>query len=92
MDPLKVKKLPLKTFWMMQRNIDRLEAGLDYRLMQVMLSVTSSEGVKDHTTRLRQLIGKVVYYDKDRVISVQAQEEKLDIEGLNRLRGKGKLR
>lgn len=85
------KKLPLKAFWMLQRNIDRLEASSDYRQLQLICSATSSEGVKDVSERLLKTIGKVVIYDEQKRVE-HIQEEQLDRAGLNRIRGKGRLR
>jgi hypothetical protein len=88
-----VKRLPLRAFWMLQKNIDRLEAAQDYRTMQVMLSVTSEQGVKAHTERLKKIIGKVIVYDEARMVKrTILEEDRLDVDGLNRLRGKGRLR
>lgn len=76
---------------MLQRNVDRLEAAQDYRLLQIAVSATTSEGLKTHTERLLKIIGKVVVYDEQKQIEAVVAEEKLDVEGLNRLRGMGKL-
>ncbi|MPQ56305.1 hypothetical protein [Duganella sp. FT27W] len=37
-----VRRLPLKTFWMMHRNIDRIEAKRDMRAMSVAMVAQST--------------------------------------------------
>lgn len=77
---------------MLQKNIDRLEAAKDFRTLQIAVGATTSEGVKQLNESYRSTIGQIVEYDLDRAAKRQIAEEKLDREGLDRLRGKGKLR
>jgi hypothetical protein len=86
-----VKSMPLKTFWMLHRNIDRLEAQADYRQLMNLISAVSTEGVKARQEALQKTIGNVYILERS-AQTVHVIEEQLDRVGLERLRGTGRLR
>ena len=51
--------MPLKTFWLLHKNVDRIEAGGDYRQLQTIVSATSSEGIQAHSEKLMKIIGTI---------------------------------
>jgi hypothetical protein len=74
---------------LLNKNIDRIEASQDHRNFLNLLSVGSTEAVKSRQQALSKTIGDIVVYEK--APTVLRIEEELDREGLDWLRGKGRL-
>jgi len=72
-----VMRLPLKTFWLYSKNIDRILSEVDLRQLQLVASATSSEAYGSMQESLRKQLGMIV-----KVKAQDAQEEKLDRGGL----------
>jgi hypothetical protein len=64
MGVLEVRVMPMQTFWMLHRNIDRISAERDQRHAMVQIQSQSSEGVKDLMTDLRKQVGTIVEYEE----------------------------
>ena len=56
--------MPLKLFWMMHKNVDRLTAEDDMRLASALISSQSGEGFSELMNNLRKQMGKVVVIDE----------------------------
>lgn len=76
-----VMRLPLKTFWLYSKNIDRILSEVDLRQLQLVASATSSEAYGSMQANLRKQIGMIVKV-KDQGKAHGAQEEQLDRAGL----------
>jgi hypothetical protein len=63
-----VMKLPLRTFWSLNRNVDRLRAEQDLRSLQVSAAAQSAgeggEGIKFLSDHLRGEIGSPIVLEK----------------------------
>ena len=85
-------KLPIKHFWLLSRNIDRLAAEEDQRQLMVLVAAQSEKGHDAFVENARKVMGKVVVYDEDALVKeqiAQAEAER-DREGLMALKGMGK--
>lgn len=87
MDYWKVLGLPIRTFWLFSKNVDRLSAERDLRLMQVMASAQSAEAYGKTYDLLERQMGQVVKFDQVAI----AQTEQLDRAGLAELQSMGRL-
>ena len=56
--------LPIRTFWLMSSNINRLFAERDMRLLSVTAAVNSSEGMKEKVDELTAEIGRVTLFEE----------------------------
>lgn len=74
-----VMRLPLKTFWLYSKNIDRILSEVDLRQLQLVASATSSEAYGSMQENLRKQLGMIV---KVKAKAQDAQEEQLDRAGL----------
>lgn len=83
-----VLALPIKTFWLLHKNIDRISAERDMRSLMVMGSVQSSEALTSMTENLRKQMGVIVDLDE---AAAAVEDAVFDSDGLNALRGLGKL-
>lgn len=72
-----VMRMPLKTFWLYSKNIDRILSEVDLRQLQLVASATSSEAYGSMQANLRKQLGMIV-----KVKAQDAQEEQLDRGGL----------
>ena len=76
-----VMQLPLKTFWLMSRNIERIEAKKDLRAMSVAIVAQSNA---DGATQFRQALvveaGVIVKLD-DETVAAGPLEAKRDDSG-----------
>lgn len=77
--------MPLKTFWLLHKNIDRIEAGDDYRQLQTIISATHEDGVRAHSERLLGIVGLIVDYDRGTAV-MTIDEEEHDQAGIEWLR------
>lgn len=78
--------MPMRTFWMMHRNIDRLMAESDLRMLSVIAYGQSGEGIEQFSQDMRRQMGRVVEFDEVK----RALSEELDSEGLSTLKNLGK--
>jgi hypothetical protein len=74
-----VRKLPVETFWMLNKNIDRIAAENDMRAAQIGIQVQSGEGFKDLMDNLRKQLGVVFTYDEGKR-AMAAKRDKLNEE------------
>jgi len=82
-----VRRLPLKTFWAMDRNIDRIEARSDQRRLSVaMMSQATVEGITTFRQSLVLEAGTIVRMD-DEVNPMQAQRDEAGFAELKRMAG-----
>lgn len=56
--------LPIRTFWLMSSNMNRLFAERDMRLLSVTAAVNSSEGMKEKVDELTAEIGRVTLFEE----------------------------
>lgn len=66
-----VMRLPIRAFWLMDRNIPRIQATEDMRALEVSTSTQSSEGFTAHRDKLLKETGEVfkgnlIVYDDTR--------------------------
>lgn len=64
MDYWNVLKLPLRTFWMLNRSLDRLRAEEDQRQLRLVNASQDAKGAKDLTDELSREIGMPVVIEK----------------------------
>jgi hypothetical protein len=57
-------KLPIKTFWSLNRQVDRLRAEEDQRQLRLANAAQSAEGAKSLTEELSREIGTPVVMEK----------------------------
>ena len=80
--------MPIKTFWMMHKNIDRLMAEADLRMLSVVAYGQSGEGIEKFSEDMRKQMGQVAVIDE-----IQAAfKEEIDSEGLASLKDLGRIR
>lgn len=82
MDYRTILALPVRTFWLYSKNIDRISAERDLRLMQVMAGAQSAEAYGKTYDRLQEQMGSVVKMNT----ALIAQEETIDRAGLAALK------
>lgn len=80
MDPMQVLKMPLKTFWSANRQIDRLQAERDQRTLQLLLAAQSGDGAKDTFEALRAELETPMLiikgFDEERYLEMQRKYNK----------------
>ena len=54
--------MPIKRFWFYHRQVDRIRAEKDIRMLHVLAGVTSQEGVTKLQERLSEQVGKLLVY------------------------------
>jgi hypothetical protein len=92
-----VLDLPIRAFHLLSRNIDRLTAEDDYRMARVVaLAMSGGEGLNDLFEQLRKQMGQTVIYEDEPADEIspkyrQILEMKLDQDGLQSLKGLGRL-
>lgn len=59
-----VLKLPLRTFWSFNRQVDRLRAEEDQRSLRVASSAQSAEGAKALTEQLKEELASPVVIER----------------------------
>ena len=85
----KVLQLPIKRFWLLHQNVDRIQAEQDLRLVKVFAYAQSEDGFKALVEDLQKQMGKVVEIDEARSAMESAS---FDEEGLLSIAELGKLR
>jgi hypothetical protein len=85
--------LPVKSFWMLHKAVDRMQAELDYRMVAVVAhGMSGGEGLENLVKDLRGQVGTVVEWEEGHAPApVAATVTELDREGLDSLRGLGKI-
>ena len=68
MSPQTVRDLPARTFWMFNKNIDRLSAERDMRSASVAIQSQSGEAIKEMFVDLRKQMGRVVEFDTEMMV------------------------
>lgn len=76
MTPNQVLQMPIDQFWLIEKNIARIEATQTIRRLDVAVASQSSEGYKNYHAGLVREIGSVV-----------VETPKLDKRGLDALKG-----
>jgi hypothetical protein len=61
-----LRHLPVQTFWMLHKNIDRISAERDQRTAMLTIQTQSSEGVRDLMKGLREQMGKTLIIESPR--------------------------
>jgi hypothetical protein len=82
-----VLAMPVSAFWMMNKNIDRLYAETDIRMLYVVAHAQSGDGVVQFSEKMHNQMGEVFVIDEVK----KAFSEELDREGLAALKDLGKL-
>ena len=85
--------LPIKKFWFLSNQVDRIRAERDLRQLQMLGSVTSLEGYKLATDHLNSQIGQVYVWTPKAPGEIKINPEtgldaELDRAGLNKLKAK----
>ena len=90
LDDRHLLKMPLRRFWLLNKNIDRLRAEEDHRQITLLLSAASGEHASKLMGRLEKQVGTVVEFDQGKAALTQANAER-DRDGLMALKGMGRL-
>lgn len=88
-----VLRLPLVTFWMLNKNIDRLNAEEDLRLAEISVRTganSSEESLRSLLEDLRKQLGRIVKYDEAEMAR-NAKPDVLDEEAIADLNYLGDL-
>lgn len=80
--------MPIRCFWELSRNINRISAQQDMRLLTIVNLGLSSK-TKEYRERLELELGPVITYRHD---AESAMSEKLDRQGLAKLRTMNNIR
>jgi hypothetical protein len=75
--------LPIKTFWMLHKNVDRIAAEQDMRAASIAIQSQSSEGIRAMMSDLRKQMG-IVFVTEQAVTLVKidpARKARLNILG-----------
>lgn len=72
--------MPIRRFWLLEKNVSRLEAASDLRRLDVATAVLSAENHRQLGEKLARELGSVV-----------VEEAKLDKRGLESLKGLAQL-
>jgi hypothetical protein len=81
--------MPVVTFWMLHKNVDRIQAERDAKTAELMVRSQSADGIKELFDGLRKQMGQVVVIE--RPAAMRRPVEQLDRAGLNELRGLGRV-
>jgi hypothetical protein len=73
-----LRKLPVVTFWMLNKAIDRMAAESDMRRARLMVMTQSQEGMEDLFKDLRAQLGKVVVFDEGKLAMINAVRDEID--------------
>jgi hypothetical protein len=80
--PRAVLDLPAQLFWMMVRQIDRLQAEEDLRGLKVALAAQSAEGVKELAADLQRILGEIAkrapVYERSKMRALMGRIEEED--------------
>jgi hypothetical protein len=91
-DTRKLLDTPVVTFWMLHKNIDRLNAEDGFRTADIAIRSQSSEGVTALFADLKTQMKSPIVFEFDRAAMEQEREEEdVDREGLHSLGTIGKV-
>jgi hypothetical protein len=79
--------LPAKVFWLLNKNIDRMAAESDLRLIQIGFATQSGEAAEKHIAELQKQYGRVVEIDE----VAAAMNAPRDRDGLLALKDLGRI-
>lgn len=85
---LAVLAMPAPRFWLLAKNIDRLQAEEDQRQLVTMASAASDKGYKALYDRLQKQLGNIAEIDQ---VEQALEHDKLDRAGLKTLAGMGRV-
>jgi hypothetical protein len=71
-----LRKLPIVTFWMLNKAIDRMAAERDLRAARLMVQTQSEEGLTKLLADLQQQLGKIVVFDEGK-LAMQMKRDKI---------------
>ena len=80
------RKLPNLVFWLLSKNIDRLNAEEDQRFLDTNTACSSSEGYSEFHKILKKRLGNVAIFEEH-----DPRDVKLDRQGLDILRNMGNI-
>lgn len=80
--------MPIRRFWLLHKNVDRLAAEESIRTATIGASVQSGEGMQTLMAGLKTQMGKVAVIDE----AARANSEQLDRTGLHALKAINKAR
>lgn len=86
-----VLAMPAPRFWLLHKNIDRIAAEADHRMLMVGLSAGSSEGATKFAQILQTRVGTIVEVDEGKARMREAQVVPRDRAGLMELKRMGRL-
>ena len=75
--------MPIRCFWELSRNINRISAQQDMRLLTIVNLAMSKDGAQKYRDKLELELGDVITYKRDPKASMN---EKLDRKGLAKLK------
>jgi hypothetical protein len=78
--------IPIRSFWLLHKNIDRIKAGDDIRTAIIISRSMTGSGLEELFDDLRDQTGKIVIYKSE-----PSLEETYDKEGLEELKALSKL-
>lgn len=81
LSPNEVLSMPVKRFWLFDKNVSRIEATESIQTLDLMVSSRDNDNYNDMHRRLRQQLGVVVL-----------EAPKLDSEGLSGLKNMVQIR
>jgi hypothetical protein len=64
--PAAVLALPIKTFWLMEHNINRIRADADLRQLRLSAAATNTKGIEEMSKQLAAEMGSVVIASEER--------------------------
>lgn len=67
--------LPIRSFWFMSDQIERVQSGEDQRKFRISANAYGGEGVKDYLEELSKSVGQVYVLDKNVAVALQQPEE-----------------
>jgi len=67
--------LPMKTFWLLNQNIDRIFAQRDMRTLTVAVSGQSQEAAKGYRETLIAEVGVIVKFKESSVMDAERDEQ-----------------
>lgn len=82
-------KTPVRRFWFLNRQIDRIQAEKELRQVQVVGSTTNQETWKNTVEGLQRTMGEIVVYEPSSPvldIASDGRDPDFDREGFERLR------
>jgi hypothetical protein len=89
-------KMPMRRFWFYLKQVDRINAEEDLRLLRLLAAAHSGETIEQVTKDLNQVMGRIyVYEPKAKSFEVEdenAMDPNFDRAGLHALKGKSRVK